>query len=154
MEKKVNGIAKKLINAYPSWNELLNHALQVDKNFNKILIANSMFYEKHEIEDIIPEFLDLIDITNHIGRVMVDYPAFTNWGAIKIDKQTKLPTEDSYGIAVDAYGNEHKVNGYEFIALMKVYLTTWLKHPKYDSKLNQLRIKFSYSTETLSQITD
>jgi len=154
MSKKVNDIAKQVINQFPSWNELLNHALEVDKNFYKIMIKNSMFYQKTETDTIIPELYDLIDITNHVGRAMVDSPAFTDWTNIKIDKKTKLPTEDSYAIAVDAYGDTHKVNGYEFIALMKLYLTTWLRHPKYDTKLDKLRIKFSYSSEKLSQITN
>lgn len=154
MTNKVNDIAKQVINQFPSWNELLNHALEVDKNFYKIMIKNSMLYQKTEIDNIIPELLDLIDITNHVGKVMVGQNAFNNWTNIKIDKKTKLPTEDSYAIAVDAYGYSHKVNGYEFIALMKLYLTTWLRHPKYDTKLDKLRIKFSYSSEKLSQITN
>ena len=152
--KKVNDIAKKVINEFPNWNELLNHALEADNNLYKILIKNSMFYEKTETDTIIPELYDLIDITNHIGRTMVDYPAFTDWTNIKIDKKTKLPTKDSWAIAVDAYGDTHKVNGYEFMALMKVYLTTWLRHPKYNTKLNTLRIKFSYSNEKLAKITN
>jgi hypothetical protein len=156
MSKKVNDIAKQIINEFPSWNELLNHALEVDKNFYKIVVYNSIennLHGKTEVDILIPELRDLIHITNHIGKVMVDYPAFNDsW--IVLDTKTKLPKNESYGIAVDAYGDTHKVNGYEMFALLKVYLTTWLKHPKYNTKLDKLRIKFSYSTETLSRITN
>lgn len=153
-QKKVNEIAKKVINEFPSWNELLNHALEVDKNFYNLIVRNSILYQKTEIDSIIPEFYDLIDITNHIGRAMVGSDTFNDWRNIKIDKKTKLPTKESWAIAVDAAGRSHVVNGYEFIALIKIYLTTWLRHPKYDSKLNKLRMDFSYSTEKLSRITN
>ena len=156
MSKNVKQIAKQVINEFPTWNELFNHALEVDKNFYKIVINNSIdnkLHGKTEVDNLIPELRDLIHITNHIGRVMVDYPAFKDsW--IVLDNKTKLPTNESYAIAVDAYGDTHKIDGYEMFALLKIYLTTWLQHPKYDSKLNSLRMKFSYANEKLARITN
>ena len=144
--------AQVVINTYPTFTQIFEHALKK--------ISNLKGHMTHRFYTTLPEeyryeaVADLIDLIVEptLGR------PFRKSYAVQINKKTgfsSLPT--NFAKVYDCNGQEQKVNGDEFLALLKIMSYSWLSMYNdfpYTDEMDEAQSKFKGSDFRIYQIMD